>query len=84
MSNDTQKPQTRIHPVTGELLTRGVRTITLTYKCLSEIVEMPGWYPDDDGNGDSDSTHTGADMKVSDEALKRMRAIHESKARKEE
>ncbi len=80
MSNDTPKPQTRIHPITGELLTRGVRTITLTYKGLSEDVELPGRYP----VGDDEVIHTGADMRVSDEALKRMRAIHERKTKKDE
>ncbi len=80
MSNDTPKPQTRVHPITGELLTRGVRTVTVTYKGLSEDVELPGWYPVD---GD-DSFHTGADLGASDEALKRMRAIHERKTKKDE
>ncbi len=80
MSDNTPKPQTRTHPITGELLTRGVRTFTVTYKGLSEDVELPGWYPVD---GD-DGIHTGADLGASDEALKRMRAIHEGRDREEE
>lgn len=62
--------ETRIHPVTGATLRRGVRKQTLEYKGLSEDVDMPGWYADDD---DSDSVHTGKDMRVSDAALKRMK-----------
>ncbi len=80
MSGNTPKSQTRIHPITGELLTRGVRTATLTYRGLSEDVELPGWYP----VGDSDSIHTGADLRASEEAIKRMRAIHEGRDREEE
>jgi HTH-type transcriptional regulator/antitoxin MqsA len=36
---------------------------------MARIVEVPGWYPDDD----SDSIHTGADLKVADELFQKLR-----------
>jgi HTH-type transcriptional regulator/antitoxin MqsA len=47
-----------------------VRPLTLSYKGKSITVEMPGWYGDhsDEGIVDAD------DMKVSDEALKQLKA----------
>jgi HTH-type transcriptional regulator/antitoxin MqsA len=62
---------TRIHPETGAVLTRGVRPMTLTYKGRSITFDMPGWYAE----GSDDGLHSGEDMKVSDAALERMRAI---------
>lgn len=64
--------ETRTHPVTGATMRRGVRKLTLEYRGLSEEVDMPGWYADDDDD-DSDSIHNGKDMRVSDAALKRMK-----------
>jgi len=59
-----------ISPVTGRPMTRGVRSMPLAYKGLSTTVEMPGWYCD----GSDESVHSGADMKVSDQALARLKA----------
>lgn len=61
---------TRIHPETGEILTRGVRTETLTYKGFSMTFDMPGWYPE----GSNEGVHDGEDMKVSDRALHQLKA----------
>jgi HTH-type transcriptional regulator/antitoxin MqsA len=53
------------HPETGELLHRGVRPLTLSYKGHSITFDMPGWY----GDSADEGIHTGEDMKVSDRAL---------------
>ena len=60
-----EKPITRIHPETGEILRRDVRKIETTYKGETIIHDMPGWYPADNDNG----IYTREDMKFSDEAL---------------
>lgn len=60
----------RIHPVTGAALHRGTRTETLRYAGMTEAVEVPGWYPESDG----DSIHTGSDLAAEQEAWKRLKA----------
>jgi HTH-type transcriptional regulator/antitoxin MqsA len=52
------------------VLTRGVRRVTLIYRYLSRTIDMPGWYPEGDGDG----LHTGEDLAVSDAALRQMKA----------
>ena len=59
-----------ICPRTGVQMHRGVRPITLTYKDESITFDMPGWYCDQS----EESIHTGADMKVSDRMLNRLKA----------
>jgi HTH-type transcriptional regulator/antitoxin MqsA len=49
---------------------REVRPITLTYRGKSITFDMPGWYCE----ASDESIHTGADMKVSDRALNRLKA----------
>ena len=66
-----------IHPETGEILYRDVRSIEYTYKGESIIVDQPGWYPKD-GN-DDDGILSQEDMKVSDNALRIMKARHQQK-----
>lgn len=61
---------TRIHPETGKILHRDTRARTVQFGSLSREVPVSGWYPDDD----SDSIHTGAELKVSDDAFKALRA----------
>ena len=61
---------TRIHPETGKRLTRQTRKETVSFGPLKREVEVHGWYPDDD----SDSLHTGADLKQANEAFKELRA----------
>jgi len=59
-----------ICPKTGEPMHRDVRPMTLTYKGESITFDMPGWYCD----ASDESSHTGQDMKVSDQMLNRLKA----------
>jgi HTH-type transcriptional regulator/antitoxin MqsA len=59
-------PKTMLSPETGETLTRGVRPSKVTYKGRNITVELPGYYPKDDGDG----VHVGNDMSVVDRALR--------------
>jgi HTH-type transcriptional regulator/antitoxin MqsA len=59
---------------------RDVRPMTLTYKGESITFDMPGWYCD----ASEESTHTGADMKVSDRMLNRLKARTEGLLEPEE
>jgi HTH-type transcriptional regulator/antitoxin MqsA len=62
--------ETRIHPETGKLLRRGVRSVTVRYKGLERTVTQPGWWPDDD----SDGIISGLDAKETDHVLHEMKA----------
>lgn len=68
----------RIHPVTGKPLSRQVRVQTVSFGSLSEEIEIPGWYPDDD----SDSIHSGADLSEKEEAFQRLRKLYGERVRK--
>lgn len=71
----------RIHPETGKQLSRGVRPMLIQYGSLSRDVDVPGWYPDDDG----DAIHCGVDLQAADEAFAELRvqyAAHVRKVRK--
>lgn len=68
---------TRIHPETGKVLHRGARARTVVFGSLSRVVEVPGWYPEDD----SDSIHSGADLKASDEAFQELRTAYASRVK---
>jgi HTH-type transcriptional regulator / antitoxin MqsA len=59
-----------VDPETGTPLHRDVRPLTLSYKGKSITVDMPGWYGDHSDEGVVDAE----DMKVSDEALKQLKA----------
>ena len=59
---------------------RDARPMTLTYKGESITFDMPGWYCDQS----EESIHTGADMKVSDRILNRLKARHEGLLEPEE
>jgi len=61
----TESP-TIISPETGEPLSRGVRPFTVTYKGQSITVDLPGWYPEGDGDG----VLVGDDMVAADQALR--------------
>lgn len=65
------KPNQRISPITGRVLTRGVRKVKISFQGLSETVDLPGWYPV--GGPSDDGLHTGKDMEVSDAALRRLK-----------
>lgn len=70
--------ETRLHPVTGKTLRRGVRPQTVTFGSLTRTVQTPGWYPDDD----SDSIHSGADLAVSEQAVLALKAEYAAHVRK--
>lgn len=57
-------------PETGAPMHRDVRPMTLTYKGESITFDMPGWYCD----ASDQSIFTGADMKLSDRMLNRLKA----------
>lgn len=61
--------QTKVHPVTGETLRRGVRTEMVSYGDRSEIVRVPGWHP----VGEGDGVHTGADLEEENATWKRLK-----------
>ena len=60
---------TRIHPTTGKELSRRVRPQIVAFGSMSRVVDVPGWYPDDDG----DSIHSGADLREKDEVFRELR-----------
>jgi HTH-type transcriptional regulator/antitoxin MqsA len=71
----------RVHPETGQVLRRDVRPQTVCVGSLSREIDVPGWYPGDDG----DAIHSGADLKVLNEAFKTLReeyAAHVKSVRK--
>ncbi|WP_203099683.1 type II toxin-antitoxin system MqsA family antitoxin [Skermanella rosea] len=59
---------------------RDTRPMTLSYRTESITFDMPGWYCDMSG----ESIHTGADMKVSDRMLNRLKARTEGLLEPEE
>ncbi len=60
---------TMTSPETGEPLRRGVRPFTVTYKGQSMTVDLPGWYPEGDGDG----VLVGDDMAAADHALRELK-----------
>jgi len=69
--------QTRVHPETGETLHRDVRPQVIRAGSLSRTVDVPGWYPE--GNGDA--IHTGADLRSSEEVFVSLRAEYAARVR---
>jgi HTH-type transcriptional regulator/antitoxin MqsA len=57
-------------PTTGTPMHRDTRPMALTYKGETITFDMPGWYCDTS----DESIHTGADMKLSDRMLNRLKA----------
>jgi HTH-type transcriptional regulator/antitoxin MqsA len=73
--------ETRVHPETGQVLRRDVRPQTVCVGSLSREIDVPGWYPENDG----DAIHSGADLKGLNEAFKALReeyAAHVKAVRK--
>lgn len=68
-TKDQSLPETMISPETGAVLTRGIRPFEVTYKGETITVELPGYYPDGDGDG----VHVGHDMNVVDIALRSLK-----------
>ena len=62
-------PKTMIAPETGALLSRGVRPFIVTYKGESVTVDLPGYYPEGEGDG----VVVGDDMRPVDEALRALK-----------
>lgn len=69
--------ETRIHPVTGTILRRAVRPQTVRVGSLSRVVDVPGWYPEDE----SDSIHSGADFKVRDATFDELRDAYAARVK---
>ncbi|HRJ02044.1 MAG TPA: hypothetical protein PKV67_14935 [Hyphomonas sp.] len=44
-------PMTRIHPETGKVLHRGERPMTVEYLGLNHVMNVNGWFQDDDSDG---------------------------------
>lgn len=59
------KKDTLIHPETGETLRRDIRPSEFSYKGETVTLDMPGWYPE----GDGEALFTQEDMKVTTRAL---------------
>ena len=68
---------TRIHPETGETLRRGVQPMTVSYANYSKVVDVPGGYPE----GDGDAIHTGKDLSEWNEVYRQMRTDYARKVR---
>lgn len=57
-------------PITGAIMVRDTRPLTLSYRGMSETFDMPGWYCEESG----ESIHSGDDMKISDQHLNALKA----------
>jgi HTH-type transcriptional regulator/antitoxin MqsA len=57
-------------PETGERLVRGVRPFTVSYRGLTQTVDLPGYYPLGEGEG----VHVGDDLAVVEVALASLKA----------
>ncbi|WP_216839513.1 type II TA system antitoxin MqsA family protein [Caulobacter sp. S45] len=58
-----------ISPETGQTLKRGVRPFLVAYRDLKTTVDLPGYYPDGDGEG----VHVGDDLEIVDQALRALK-----------
>lgn len=70
--------ETRIHPETGRTLHRDVRPQVVAFGSMSRTVDVPGWYPDDDG----DSIHTGAELAESDRVFRDLKTAYAAHVRR--
>ncbi len=62
-------PPTMSSPETGSVLKRGIRPFTVQYKTEQVSVDLPGYYPEETGDG----VHVGEDMAVVDAALRQLK-----------
>jgi HTH-type transcriptional regulator/antitoxin MqsA len=69
--------KTRIHPETGKILRRDTRPQTVKFGSMTRVVDVPGWYPDDD----SDSIHSGIDLDESDRVFLELKAAYAAHVR---
>jgi HTH-type transcriptional regulator/antitoxin MqsA len=58
-------------PETGQPMFRDVRPMTISYQGRQATFEMPGWYCE----ASDERIHSGEDLKVSDRALNRLKAL---------
>ena len=70
--------ETRIHPDTGRTLRRDVRPQVVAFGSMRRSVDVPGWYPDDDG----DSIHTGTELAESDRVFQDLKAAYAAHVRR--
>ncbi len=70
--------ETRIHPETGQVLRRDVRPQVVAFGSMRRTVDVPGWYPDDDG----DSIHTGTELVESDRVFQELKAAYAAHVRR--
>ena len=68
----------KIHPETGKILHRDIRPFEFKFRGETIIIDMPGWYPDDD----SDAIFTREDMKIAGNALRELKARYAEKISK--
>lgn len=59
-------PASMLCPETAAVLHRATHPFTVRYKGLEAVVDLPGYYPD----GDGESVHVGADMVAAEDALR--------------
>jgi HTH-type transcriptional regulator/antitoxin MqsA len=64
-------PETTVDLATGETLRRDVRPFEVSYKGVSKVVNLPGYYPLEGGK--AESIHIGPDLAASDEALRELK-----------
>ena len=62
-------PARRPWATTGQIRRRDTRPFTVHYKGDETVVDLPGYYPD--GNGES--VHVGGDMAAAEEALRTLK-----------
>ncbi len=55
-----------------------VRARTVVFGSMARTVDVPGWYPDDDG----DSIHSGADLEESDRVFRELKAAYAAHVRR--
>jgi HTH-type transcriptional regulator / antitoxin MqsA len=64
--------KTMTHPDTGATLHRARRVETVSYMGMSKVVEIEGWFPDDNGDG----ILIGDDSAPLDAALSELKAVY--------
>ncbi|MBQ9487340.1 MAG: hypothetical protein IJU91_06025 [Selenomonadaceae bacterium] len=69
-----------IHPETGEILRRDIRTIEFSFKGEKFTVDMPGRYPADNDNG----IFSQEDLKIPGKVIKCIKARHKNFSRNDE
>ena len=70
--------ETRIHPETGQQLRRDVRPHTIRFGALARTIDVPGWYPE----GEGDSLHEGRDLIESDAVFQELKAAYAAHVRR--